>query len=95
MRRRTAFTALVCSTCFALPGCAWVGGVLDEVTGLPVFHVFSDIKDTAEEIGEEEQAERVEELSAEYEEFVRARDAQEAEQDTSDRSVMFRQDDEK
>lgn len=91
MKMRMAFNCLVFLILSVLAGCAWVRNVVDQAAGFPVLHVFSDVKNTANEIQEEKQEERVEELSAEYEEFVRTRDAVGVPQDTPEKSVLIEQ----
>jgi len=66
--------------------------IVDSAAGLPASHVISDVKKTSDEYGEEKHEERVDELSREYEEFLRSREAGEADQESEGRSVVIIQD---
>ena len=86
---KTAIRASICLACFLLASCAMF---VDHAAGFPASHVISDVKDTSDEIKEEEHNERVEELNREYEEFLRSREATSASQDKAQQSIVIKQD---
>ena len=77
-----------------LAGCGWMGGALiDNAAGIPVSDMISDVKETADEYGQEKQEERVDELSREYEEFLRSRDTVVTQENATEQSVVIQQQD--
>jgi len=92
MRERLAFTTLLGLGSLLLTSCAWVrDGVIDQVAGFPASQVISDVKSTSDEYEQEKHEERAEELSREYEEFLRSRDTVGTEQKATEQSVVIKQ----
>ena len=76
----------------ALAGCGWMGkSVVDQAAGFPASNVITDVKATSDEYEQEKHEERVEELSKEYEEFLRSRDKAGTAEEAAERSVIIRQ----
>jgi len=86
------FRAIVVSGLLGLAGCGWMaGGVLDQVAGIPVSDVISDVKTTSDEYAQEKHEERVDELSQDYEEFLRSRDTIEGAEKEAEQSIVIQQ----
>jgi hypothetical protein len=74
-----------------LVGCAtFRDSAIDQAAGLPASSLMRDIKETADDDEEQRQDERAEELSSEYEEFLRSREAVDASQETAEQSVIIK-----
>jgi hypothetical protein len=67
---------LACLSIAGLAGCAVVQDtIISSMLGFPASHAVRDIHATSREYGEEQHKKRVEELSRDYEAFVRSRKA--------------------
>lgn len=91
-RIKMIFRAIVVAGFLSVAGCGWMaGGVLDQVAGIPVSNVISDVKTTSDEYAQEKHEERVDELSREYEEFLRSRDTIEGAEKETEQSIVIQQ----
>jgi hypothetical protein len=69
-------TILVCLIVLILSGCSIVRDwIVDDAAGLPVSDLIEDVRSSSSEYEEEQHEKRVEELSSEYEDFVRSKEA--------------------
>ncbi len=94
MRIPELTAAIIAAGMLSLSGCAWVGEqVLNKEIGDGAGGAVSDMVRTAGEISDENQQERVDALSSEYDEFLESQDAVSV-SDDEQRSVILRKDDE-
>ena len=90
MTPRTAFPMAVCLFSVLLFGCAFV---VDSVADFPVSEVVSDVASTTSEYRKEKQEQRVDELSEDYEEFVRSQPGGSVQSEASTQSILVIQSD--
>lgn len=94
MRIRIVLKTAIVSGALLFAGCGWMGSeLIDHAAGIPVSDVISDVKETSGEYGQEKHEERVEELSREYEEFLRSRDTVVTQEEAIEQSVVIQQQD--
>ena len=87
---------LISAGCMLLASCAGLrDSAVDQAAGFPASVVISDVTSTSKEYAEEKHQERAEELSNEYEEFLRSQEDSDVREEEQQRSVvMKRKDDE-
>ncbi len=91
MRFRYALKFATISFCLVLTGCTWLTEqVVDHKAGFPASEIASDVKKTSDEYEEEKHRERVEELSRDYEEFLRSQETLGDSEDTAQQSVIIK-----
>ena len=91
MRFENAIKCASISVCLVLTGCTWVTEqVVDNKAGFPATEIASDMKKTSDEYEEEQHRERVEELSRDYEEFLRSQEALSDSEETAEQSVIIK-----
>lgn len=72
-----------------LTGCGWVAAnVADNVAGVPISDVATDVKSTSDEYRDEKKQERVQELSDDYEEFLRSKETPGEPGDDEQKSIL-------
>ena len=92
MRRRIAIGLVSLIALTLAAGCSWrdVRDLAVDATAPPnTSDLIRSVEHTAEEISDEEQAQRVEELSAEYEEFLRESNADSDDEEDEERSIIM------
>ena len=88
---RAILNICVCLGCICFVSCAALRDpVVDSVAGFPASALISDVKSAVDEHEEEKQKERVDELSQEYEEFLRSQETDEAQQEETKQSVVIK-----
>jgi hypothetical protein len=79
-----------CLALLLLAGCASVrDSVIDQAAGAPASSLIEDVRKTSGDHDAQRQDERVDELSGEYEEFLRSRDAGDGKKETPEQSVII------
>jgi hypothetical protein len=63
---------------------------IDQAAGFPASSLIHDVKETSDAYDEQKQNESVEELSREYEEFLRSRGAGDEKKQTAEQSVIIK-----
>ena len=92
MHRRIAIGLVSLTMLTLAAGCSWRDVrdfAVDQTAPPHTSSLIRDVERTAEEISDEEQAQRVEELSAEYEEFLRESNADSDDEEDEERSIIM------